>query len=32
MKKVKGAIYEGLFDKGKFKYGIVLELNNELRL
>ncbi|CAD8178727.1 unnamed protein product [Paramecium octaurelia] len=32
MKKLKGAIYEGIFEKGKFIYGIVLELNNESRL
>ncbi|CAD8100770.1 unnamed protein product [Paramecium sonneborni] len=32
MKKPKGAIYEGIFNKGQFIYGIVLELNNESRI
>ncbi|CAK87095.1 unnamed protein product (macronuclear) [Paramecium tetraurelia] len=32
MKRLKGAIYEGIFEKGKFIYGIALELNNESRL
>lgn len=32
MKKPQGAIYEGIFENGKFLYGLVLELNATQKL